>query len=256
MSASREKKQRQGSGPSGKAARVSQEQAAYKRKARTYTAIGIVVVVLVAALLIWNSGFFQARATAATVNDTNYTVNDICYLYANTRYNNYYFYYAYGMSSYIPDDDDVADSETGETYRDQLMASTLEYATNLTAQYDAAVAAGYTASDVSDTVQEQLDTYKSYASSSGYSYSAYLKAQFGRYMTPSALKSILTRVAVASLYTSDYQDSLTYTDEQLEAYYQENSDSLDTFEYSYLYFTPETVDETDADGNELSDDEV
>ena len=61
MSASREKKQRQGAGPSEKATQANQERAAYKRKARIYTIIGVVVVVLVAALLIWNSGLFQSR---------------------------------------------------------------------------------------------------------------------------------------------------------------------------------------------------
>ena len=65
MSASREKKQRQGVAPSDKNAKARSEQAAYKRKARTYTAIGVVVVILVAALLTWNSGFFQQIGRAS-----------------------------------------------------------------------------------------------------------------------------------------------------------------------------------------------
>ena len=65
MSASREKKQRQNAGPDQKAVKIQQEQAARKRKTILYSVIAGVVVVAVAALLIWNSGFFQARSTAA-----------------------------------------------------------------------------------------------------------------------------------------------------------------------------------------------
>ena len=79
MSASREKKQRQGSGLSEKALQAQQQQAARKRKTVIYTVIGVVVAVLVAALLIWRTGFFQARATAATVGGKNLTVAELSY---------------------------------------------------------------------------------------------------------------------------------------------------------------------------------
>ena len=69
MSASREKKQRQNTGPSERSAKLQQEQAAQKRQIIIYSVIGGVVAVLVAALLIWNSGFFQARATALTLGN-------------------------------------------------------------------------------------------------------------------------------------------------------------------------------------------
>ena len=91
MSASREKKQRQGAGPSEKALQAQQQQAAQKRKAVIYTVIGVVIAVLIAALLIWNTGFFQARATAATVGDTELTTAEVSFHYHNAR-NTYYQY--------------------------------------------------------------------------------------------------------------------------------------------------------------------
>lgn len=251
MSASREKKQRQGAGPSEKAAQAQQGQAAYQRKVRTYTAIGVVVVVLVAALLIWNSGIFQSRATAATVGDTDYTVADVSYFYRSAWLNTYQWYYQYGLSSYIPAEDAVANSETGETYRDQFMDQALTLMTNITALYDAAIADGYSASDVADDVQATIDTTKASASYYGYSYASYLKANYGRYMSKSAYESILTRVAIANAYATAHQDSLTYDDDAIQAYYEENKDTLDTFEYSYLYFTPAAIETKDEDGNDL-----
>ena len=255
MSASRERKQRQGSGPSERDVQAQQKAAAYKSKVRRYTVIGVVIAVLVVALLVWNSGIFQRNQTAATVNGTNYSVNDVSYFYQNARYSQFMYYYYFGMSA--PSDDTVIDTETGKTYRDSFLESALESMKQVTALYDAAVKEGYTDGSVANDVADQIASAKAAASSSGYSYGAYLKAQYGRYMTPGAFKSIVTKVAIASAYSSDYSDSLTYTDADLEAYYNENKNSLDTFEYSYLYFTPETVATTDADGNDLglSDDE-
>ena len=255
MSASRERKQRQGSGPSERDVQAQQKAAAYKSKVRRYTVIGVVIAVLVVALLVWNSGIFQRGQTAATVNGTNYSVNDVSYFYQNARYSQFMYYYYFGMSA--PSDDTVIDTETGKTYRDSFLESALESMKQVTALYDAAVKEGYNDSSVTDDVAEQIASAKSAASSNGYSYGAYLKAQYGRYMTPGAFKSIVTKVAVASAYSNDYSDSLTYTDADLEAYYNENKDNLDTFEYSYLYFTPEAVSTTDDDGNDLglSDDE-
>jgi hypothetical protein len=258
MSASREKKQRQGSGPSDRELHTQQQTAEYKRKARTYTIIGVVVVILVAALLIWNSGIFQRNQTAATVGSTNYTVNDLNYYYQSARYSENYIYYAYGMTSYIPDDDDVRDEESGQTYREYYLEVALDDLTNATALYDAAIANGYSDQDVADDVKDTIASTKSAASSNGYSYSAYLKAMYGRYMTASAYKSIITKVAVINAYYSDYSDSLTYTDEELETYYSDNRDDLDTYEYSYLYFAAEDIVTTDDDGNdlELTDEET
>ena len=111
MSASRERKQRQGSGPSERDVQAQQKAAAYKSKVRRYTVIGVVIAVLVVALLVWNSGIFQRNQTAATVNGTNYSVNDVSYFYQNARYSQFMYYYYFGMSA--PSDDTVIDTETG-----------------------------------------------------------------------------------------------------------------------------------------------
>lgn len=240
MSASREKKQRQGTGPSNQEIVAQEKAAAYKSKVRRYTIIGVVIAVLVAILLVWNSGLIQRGQTAATVGDTKYSVNDVNYYYQSAKYNANYIYYMYGMEA--PADDTVMNAETGETYRDYYLETALASLTQLTALYDGAIAAGYSDADVADTVKEQIATAKSYASTNGYGYGAFLKAQFGRYMTPAAYKSMLTRAAVADLYYSDYSDSLEYSSDDLQAYYEENKDALDTFDYSYLYFTPEEAE--------------
>ena len=50
------------------------------RKAKLYWAIGIVIVILVAALLIWHNFFYgNKNAVAATVGDHEYTTTEVAY---------------------------------------------------------------------------------------------------------------------------------------------------------------------------------
>ena len=85
MSASREKKQRQGDGLSEKQRREAEEAQKARSKKILYTVIGIVCAVLVIALLVWNSNFFQRRTVAATVGDKQYTVGDVAFYYNNAK---------------------------------------------------------------------------------------------------------------------------------------------------------------------------
>lgn len=258
MSASREKKQRVSAEPVDKAVQAQQEQAAYKRKARTYTIIGVVICVLVAALLIWNSGLFQSRATAATIGDNELSVSELSYYY--------YDYYTRSLLSYYgaydatrPDSEQMYDEEKGTTYYDYFLENALTKAQLALAKYDAAIEAGYTDSDIKDELDAEIDAAKAAVPSSGYgSYSALLKAMYGRYMTPSVYKKMVTRTLLGDLYYNDLsaENQAAFTAEQLEAYYTENADSLDEIEYSYLLFSVGTVEDTDADGNKLTDEEV
>lgn len=251
MSASKKKQQRREAVDVEKVNQAQAEQTAYKKKARLYTVIGIVVVVLVAALLIWNSGLFQKNATAATIGDEKLTASELSYFY----YNNYtrYLYSMYGVS-----DDDIYDAEEGTTYRDFYLESALTTAQNIQALYEEALAKGYSEADVKEDVEAEIESLKASASSSGYSYKAYLKASFGRFMTPSVYEEITTRYMLANQYYTDVQNETfdSWTAEDLDTYYADNADDIDIITYSFLYFTAESVETTDAEGNELSEDEV
>ena len=240
MSASREKKQRQGAGPSEKALLAQQQQAARKRKTITYTAVGVVIAGLVAALLIWNSGFFQARATAATVGDASLSTAELGYYYhvARNRFNS-------TMSMF---------------YRDYLLESALT-----TVQQELALSAeakknGHTEAEVKEDVDAQIKAFKNQAAAYGYSYSAFLRANYGSYMNGGLFEKVLTRNLLAQIAENEKSKELSggYSTDDLEAYYKEDdhADTYDTFEYSYLYFTPETVETKDEDGNDIDEEKV
>lgn len=259
MSASREKKQRQGGTPTDKTLTETQKADQTRRKTIQYTVIGVVVAVLVAALLIWNSGFFQARATAVTVGGTNYTAAQTSYFYHSMQnyrmFTNpdYASYFGYDTNRSPADQTYTTDEETGEvtTFHDLFMEDAMGQLVTVTALYDEAVKNGVTAADVKDLLDQNVAAAKEYASQSGMSYKQYLAAMYGSYVTPSVFEDCVTRSLMASRCQEDYQNSLEYSSQQLQEYYEEHKDDLDSFRYSYLNFVPEEVETKDADGNEI-----
>lgn len=260
MSASREKKQRQSAGPDQKALKAQQEQAARKQKTIVYSIVGAAAAVLVIALLVWRTGFFQARAAAATVGGETLSTAQLSYYYHTVRSSFLSSGYAsvLGYDSTVSDDKQTYNPTDGQTYRDYFMENALQNAQTAFALEPEAIAAGHTEAEVKDDLDSYISSVKSAASSNGVSYRAYLRLLYGPYMSAGVFERELTRSLMAELVSSEKQADLfdSYTQADLEAYYQENADSLDTIEYSYLYFANPTVDTKDKDGNELGEDEV
>lgn len=258
MSASREKKQRQNTGPSERSAKLQQEQAARKRQIIIYSVAAGIIAVLVAALLVWNSGFFQARATALTLGSEELSTAELSFYYYDARY-----YYA-TMGAYLGfdatkgDDEQFFNEAENQTYRDYFMDSALTAAQRNLALAEQAVKDGHTEDEIKDSLEATIASFKSQASSGGYSYSAYLRAVYGPYMTPAVFEKMTARSLMAQLANSEKGSALYdgYQQSDLDAYYQENADTLDTIEHSYLYFAIPTVNDKDADGNTLPDEEL
>ena len=260
MSASREKKQRQGAGPAEKNVQIQQQQAARKRKTITYTIIGVVIAVLVAALLIWNSGFFQARATAATVGDTKLSTAELSYHYYSARQSIAMYGSYLGFDTSLSDEEQIYDAENNTTYRDYFLETALSNAKQYTALADEALKNGHTEAEIKENLDAQIKSMKTSAATNGYNYSTYLKAMYGPYMTPGVFEKMIRQTLLANLAYADKTTELSegYTKADLTAYYEkdDNADTLDTFEYSYLYFTPAEVATKDDDGNDIDEETV
>ena len=216
MSASKKKQQRREAVDTEKLSQAQAEQAAYKKKARLYTIIGIVVVVLVAALLVWNSGIFQKNATAATVGDTKLSAAELSYYYYDTRY----MYSMYGLIDSNASDAEQKYSDT-QSYQDFFLETALSNAQSIQATYQAAIKAGYSDNDVKDSVASQMESMKLSAASNGYAFKSFLKAIYGPYMTPSIFEHMITRELLANKYYSDrYEETYdSFTAADLDAYY-------------------------------------
>lgn len=268
MSASREKKDRQGVASQGltqKQLKEAKEAQAAKRKTIAYWIGGIVILVLVAALLIWSSGFFQRRITAATVGGENLSVGEMQYYYSSVRNNELYYqqlYSQYGItvvsdpyvvydSSSEEGDSQIYNTETNQTYAEHFRESALDSAKQDIALANAAKEAGYSlSSDGKSDMQDSLKELKNQIKTNGWSsLSAYLKRAYGKYVNESVYTACVERNTLASEYKTHKQDSLTYTTSQLEDYEKENPALLQSYDYRYAYIsgTPET--KTDENGN-------
>jgi hypothetical protein len=248
MSASRTKKERQANATLS--VKQQQELAQQKKSRRNtiiYTILGIVAAILVIALLVWDNGVIQKHVTALRVGDESYGVADLDYYYYST-YNSYYSYASlYGLDTSVAlDEQEVYD---GYTWDQMLKDSAVSTLTNVSVLAQEAEAAGYTLSeDGQSDVDAAVSNISTYAALYSVTTDYYLQSVYGKYMTMKDYERIVTEYELAQEYAQFKSDSLDVSDDEIDDYYDENSVSFDTIDYScYLVSFDRT--ETDDDGN-------
>lgn len=257
MSESMTKKERQAQARAALSQKEKQEQEKARKSRRNaiiYTVVGIVVAIAVAALLVWDSGVIQTHMTALSVGNRKYTILDLNYYY----YSSYSTYSAsadtYGLDTSVPlDQQEVSE---GYTWDQMLKDSAVELLTDVSVLYQEAMADGYELSqDGQDQVAITLNNTSSYASLFGVTEKYYLESNYGRYMTMSELERILTEYQIAQEYAQHKGTSFEVSDDEIQAFYNENSAELDTIDYN-CYLVGYDRTETDADGNTVDLDEA
>lgn len=259
MSASREKRTRQDQTSQGPSEKQLQQQAEAKKDRSwgiLYTVVGVVVAVVIVALLIWNSNFFQNRTAAVTINGQDYTAADVQFYY-NSVLN---YYAMMGMYNYqLSAKEQFYNEADGVTWHDFFLDQAVESLKQDVALAAEAEKAGYALSaDAQASVDSTLASLETKRITSGYSSrDAYLRAYYNSSMSYSKYAAILTRSALASDYASTHQASYTYEQSDLDSYYAEHKDTLDTFVISQFLFQATVPTEKDADGNtvEMTDEE-
>jgi hypothetical protein len=258
VSASREKKTRQDDNPQGLSQRQllrQKEEQDERRSLVTYTVVGIVTAVLAVLLVVWNSGVIQRSAAAVTVNGTKYSAAEVQY-YMNSMLSQW------GLSSSSASlKTTVMDEETGQTMYDYILEQVEQTLVTVTALSDQAAAEGYTMSqDAQDSVDSTLASLDSSWASLGYqSRDAFLRANYGSYMTYKVFVNLMTKQYLVSDYLTTTINAKEYTDSDYEAYYAEHADDLDSYTVTqYVFQASVSSTTTDADGNsvDLSDEEV
>lgn len=266
MSASREKKNRQDLASQGiqdpKAIREAEEKAQQRKANRLYGTIAVVFVLVAALLVVVNSGVLERSATAITVDGENYTAAQMNYYYygiKNSIINSGYSSF-YGIDTSVAmDKQNMSDTakmllqvtDEGDITWDQFFR---DYATRqLSVQVMAAKEAEANGmgedDDIRAEVNEVIDSITAGAKEQGYTLKSYLKLAYGSTMTVSTFKKMMTLEEVATHYMQHYQEGLSYTESQLEEYYQANSSDFDVASYEYIYFKGTADSTTDADGN-------
>lgn len=236
---------------------TSRQNGSEKSKAKTYWAIGIVAAIVVIILLVYNSGILVKGQTAATVGEENYSVAQVSYYYqtiANNMASQAQQYQAFGIDfgydTSLSPSEQYYNEEEGVTYADYFLDSALEELQRVTILCQEAEAAGYTLSaEGEEAVASNLNYLTMYSTQNHVSEASYLKMLYGSYMTKSLFTEILTDSVLADEYAAEKAASFTYSDQELESYYEENAGSLDSYSYRFCYLYADTGETTDADGN-------
>lgn len=286
MSASREKQNRQAASGQAdpKTAREAQQRREEKRTNLLYGVIAAAVLVAVIASFVWRSDFIPKTTTAATIDGEKYTAAEVEYYY-QTAYRNFvtnsqysYFLSYLGLNTNatlksqsinstaaamlgieLPDADAEsaeADSEadplapTGMTWHDYFLDEALDNMRVIQAALKAAEAEGFQyPAGVQAQYDDNMDALKAVAAASGISVSQYLKGNFGAGVTEKVYGEQLMRVLRYSAYADAYQDSLTYSDSELEDAYGADRNTYDHVSYEVVSFSGAAESTTDDEGN-------
>lgn len=254
MSASQEKKVRKALRDEGKDKRqIAQQKAekATKRKHRIQTSISIAVVVVIAVIIVFSSNLLYRNFTAVKVGNVSYSAAEYSFFY-KTTYNNFVSQYGDYISYIGLDTTKSLDSQTyeeGKTWADYFKESAQGTMKEITAIYAEAQKAGFVLSEEDQaTLDSSIESMKvSYEGSDYSSADAYLAATYGKGCTVELISGILEKYYVANAYSTQMNDSFTYTSDDLKAYYAENKNDLDKFTYiSYLVDGSVATDSADT----------
>ncbi len=262
MSASTERKVRKEALAAGtdRKTLLKQEEELRKKKAKTKWTVGsILAVILVVAILIAGSTIPYTATTAVTIKDAKYTPAEVNYYvgaqYANflNTYGSYASYFGldtqYGISGLA-----AQEYTEGTSWLDYFTEMALEQMTQIKALCDYAKANGISlTAEETQSVDAEFTELETSVKNYGYaSADAYFTANYGTGVTAKVARTCLLDSQLASKAYTSYQESLTYTDEELEEYYQGLEGADDYFTYVYYTVPAETVTETDEEGNETS----
>ncbi len=241
MSASREKKKRVNQPEVAAPAAEAPKKGMAKGVKRVLTVF--VAVVLVAAIVFLgmvSTGFFQKHTTAAVANNHKLSPAMLNYYYMNA-YQNMQSY----MGSYLDTETPLSEQEyTGEgfdTWADYMLDYAVSSAANTYAIYDEAMANGYTLSeDGQAAIDMEVSMLDAYATMYGYpNGDAYISAMYGTGCSVKTYTEFLTVNNIASEYSNNFIEGLSYTQEQIDARYNENPEAYDGVTFHFFAATPD-----------------
>lgn len=250
MSASKDKKLRKQQMEAGldKRAIAEAKAAAERRKSNIkYTIVAIVLVLVFAFIFIYNSAWPSRTFTAVTIDGQEYTAAEVNYHYSAAYLNFYSTYGAYVESGLFFDNtQSLADQEYAEdmSWRDYFMETAIDSMTEIQLLNQAAEDAGFVLpEDYQAQYDEAVASFQNSWAAYGYSsLEQYINLNYGKGVTMETLETQLYRTYIAAAYSEAIYDGYEYSTEELDAYYAEHANDLDTITYTYVSSIDGTLD--------------
>ncbi len=214
----------------------------------------LLIVVGVFALIFPQTGWSRRVVNAVTIGDEKVSVAEYSYYYGNA-FNSYYS----TMVNYLGEGNVPIDTtkpldkqymSTDLTYADYFSENAINTLSRLMTVEKAALDAGYTyPANAEEQFQATLSNIDTTAAYYGIDRETYLARYYGKGFNEALLKKCLMRELLVSAYENDVIANTTYTDEDLDAYYQANRHTYDRADIRIMQFASGetvTIDEAKA----------
>lgn len=250
MSASSKKKLR----AEENAAKLTERQLAQRKedqKTRLYTicfVAALIVLVVVAAVIgvsraIANSGIRERKTVAAYVNDTALNNEELGYFFVD-NVNNFYsqnsaYLSLFGLDTTVALDQQMFNAETGETWADYFLNSAAQNAKAMYALCQEAEANGYQLpQEDEDQIASVASNIEMYAKLYGFNKAEdYLKAMYGKGASLEGYQNYLRTNMIADGYQQEYSNSLSFSQEELQARDNENPLAYNSYSFNQYYLS-------------------
>ena len=260
MSASSKKKLRNAE----QAAKMTEKQLTEQKEAKKLKLYSTLAVVVLAVFVVFaayvgisrtitNSGIRERNTVALTIGEHEISNAELNYYYVNAV-NEFYSQNAnyaglFGLDMTKPLNENIMSEETGETWADYFVDYAIENIKATYALVDEAKTNGYTLPEEAVTeIDNAMATMKMYAAMYGYTDAkSYLKAMYGNGTTEEGLRNYYEMTELANHYQQHYQESLTYTADELAAADAADSKQYNSYYYNYYYLNVYNFIEGDND---------
>jgi parvulin-like peptidyl-prolyl isomerase len=225
--------------------------------------IGVICIALVLALTIGlvaynkvcTSGVIQRHTTSMSSAEGNYSVTEsMLTYYFNSYYQNFISTYSSYLSAYGIDTTASLKTQTcplysdGTTWFDYFMSSTESSVAQILAYAECARAEGITLDDDDYAeIDDQIATASTMASAYSVSLNYYFSSNYGSSVNKSVVRSCLELNALATKYQSYLVDSYSFTDDEIQEYYDNNIDTFIKINYLSYDFEIDVDDDADDD---------
>ena len=258
MSASTERKMRQAAREAGTDKKMLARQEEEKKQAqskRRWTLGTIGVLLLIAAILLLNSGILY-KTTALTVDGKEYSASQVSYYYAEqyqnfvNQYGDYISYLGIDTSAGIKGLRDQPCSFEEGSWRDYFLKAAETQIKELKALGDYAQQNGIALDETElANVETAFDGLDDYVKAMGYSSADnFFAANYGEGVDQKMVSRAYQETALATKALTQLSDSFEYTPEQLREKYESYNGEYDLFDYAYYFVAAETVDIQQSDG--------
>ena len=219
----------------------------------------LLVLAIIAALVVLGVRYYTVpngkegklmnpASVVSTVDGTKVSIGMFNYYYSSmvTYYENYANYGYFDLDTSKDYDTQYTTDEDGNqiTWKEFFEQETLKEVEQLTAYYTAAVKEGVELTDTQKTtINEQIESLKTSASSQGVSLNDYIKKNFGEYCSEATLRLMLEQYYLSANYKAQLAAETKVSQEEIDAYFAENKSKYNTINFSYLMLEYDTSDE-------------